>query len=139
MADKRSGIIKSFQYREQGSAGAYTSTDQVGEGIEVEPAANQVPLADGTFEKAGSATRLSVPIYDPSLFAALDTLQQSAAELDVIIEFWEGPDNTANYTELGFTVTPLEAGEVGQLEGIQLEMFIYGLAFEDYLTLSEAL
>ena len=139
MADKRSGIIKTFQYRKQGDVTAYISTDLVGEGLEVEPAANQIPLADGTTEKAGSAARLTVPLLDPALFAQLNTWQLSAEELDVIIEFWDGPDNTARYQNMAFTVTPLESGDVGQLEGVEISMFIYGLLASDYLTLSEAL
>lgn len=139
MADKRSGIIQTVQWREAGTGGGFTKTDLIGEGITVERAENKIPLADGTIEKAGSAVRLTIPVLDPALFAALDTFQDDAKELEVVIEFWEGPDNTAIYDDLGFTVTPVEPGEVGQLEGFTIDAFIYGLSDADYLVLSEAL
>jgi len=139
MADKRSGIIEKIGWREAGTGGAFTATDLIGEGVTVERAENKIPLADGTVEKAGSAVRLTIPVLDPALFGALDTFQDDAKELEVQITFWEGPANTATYDNLPFTVTPIEPGEVGQLEGFTIDAFIYGLTDVDYLVLSEAL
>ena len=139
MADKRSGILQNVQWREAGSVTAFTITDLIGEGVTVERAENKIPLADGTVEKAGSAVRLTVPVLDPALFAALDLFQDDAKELEIVLLFWEGPNNTAVYDNLPFTVTPIEPGEVGQLEGFTIDAFIYGLSDSDYLTLLEAL
>lgn len=139
MADKRSALIKSFGYRANSVGGAFTETTLLTEESSIEPAAGRTELADGTSEKAGSAHRLTLVIVDPDIFSQFVTWQDDAETLDFQFTFFEGPDNTAQYLDMGFTVTPIEPGEAGQLEGVRIESFVYGLSYTDYVTLSEAL
>lgn len=139
MADKRPALIKTVGVRKTATGGAYTETDLMGNDSSIEPAAGMIEMADGTQEKAGSAHRLTLNILDPAFFDLLDPWQEDDEEIDIQFTTWDGPDNTLDYGGLGFTVTPIEPGEPGQLEGAAIVSFIYGLTFSDYVTLSEAL
>lgn len=111
-----SGILDSIQYRESGTAGAFeTVPPTLFNFPDGGPNPETLPIAEGIDLRVRARDEWTIPIYDMSLFAGLNTLQVNRAQLEVIYTF-SGGSPVWTLDPVSFQVVPVLAAVPDQCE-----------------------
>lgn len=101
-----SSAVSKIGWRESGTAGAFTEVAAGLDGVpEIEINDDTLPTAVGIDRRAGIRKTFTVPVYDWSAFAALDTLQQARKSIELQITLLAG--TVLTYDPVRFTVVPV--------------------------------